>query len=794
MTVAFRSSSSLSSGASRTASTVPMPAGVVAGDTVLVCVGVGLAGLTAPTVTPPTSLSGSLVKEVDAIFDGVGTEYDWSVRWAVYTYRVPSSGVEASFTFSHASASTDGFALAYSGVAVSPLDVAASGVAGSGDGGSAVATGVLTATAGTQLVAIRGSWDGNAITPPSGWTERIDQPTTWAGDKIQSTSGATGDVTIASGNGSHGFQTPWAAILVALRSADAIPPLSAANASSGHALSSPSLTTTSVSLTPNAAAHGHALTPPTLTAGAAPVITTTSLGTVRQGTAFSITPATTGGTPTGWAVASGTLPAGLNLNSSTGAITGTPTAGWSYSFTLRASNANGFDDQAYSGTTLFAGETSRTTGTTGTTAYTRIVATLNGDGKIIYAPTGRTIGSATRFAMFAHGLTDDQTFIDNPASGSGAFDIVSWALDQGWVCAASYAHGDVAGADVALASMSDMIAWADAAWTVTDIVLHGASMGGLTAVNFYAQGRDARVRGVVGIDPVLDLSWSWGSGSGILASAIRAGYALGTDSQYATKTAGYDPMLLSASVFDGRRFFLSASPADSVVNATSNTLAFMTKVSGHAAVTHYTGSGDHVSAGNFATTQVISWLTGIAALAANPVGQSHAATSPTLTAHSFSSLNPAAGAHAHQLGTATLTAHAVLVVANVGHPHAAQVAELNRYVTTPDGSGHGHVLTGPILVGAPPAPGTVFLFIPPPDLLHPYVLDPLWSRVLVPTGVTIVRGEDGLYRRAPDPVSSEALALATAVYLGGHSYPIDAATADELVSAGYGQWVTLEEG
>lgn len=82
----------------------------------------------------------------------------------------------------------------------------------------------------------------------------------------------------------------------------------------------------------------------------APNITTTTLGSLVQGTAFAQTLAATGTAPLSWSISAGVLPSGLSMNSSTGAITGSPTGTGAYSFTVQASNSAGSDTQAYSGT------------------------------------------------------------------------------------------------------------------------------------------------------------------------------------------------------------------------------------------------------------------------------------------------------------------------------------------------------------------------------------------------------------------------------------------------------------
>jgi hypothetical protein len=79
-------------------------------------------------------------------------------------------------------------------------------------------------------------------------------------------------------------------------------------------------------------------------------ITTTSLASGTQGSAYSRTVSATGGTtPYTWSIYSGTLPDGLTIGSSTGIISGTPTTTGTSSFTVRVTDsALATDDQALS--------------------------------------------------------------------------------------------------------------------------------------------------------------------------------------------------------------------------------------------------------------------------------------------------------------------------------------------------------------------------------------------------------------------------------------------------------------
>ena len=73
--------------------------------------------------------------------------------------------------------------------------------------------------------------------------------------------------------------------------------------------------------------------------GWGPSITTSSLPSGTQNTAYSATLTATGGTtPYTWSIPSGNLPAGLTLGSSTGIVSGTPTGTGAYNFTVQVAD------------------------------------------------------------------------------------------------------------------------------------------------------------------------------------------------------------------------------------------------------------------------------------------------------------------------------------------------------------------------------------------------------------------------------------------------------------------------
>lgn len=226
MAIAYRSQASLTNG-SRTTTTVSMPAGVQAGDVVLVFCSTGNSASVA--ITPPASLSANPVVNLSYS----DTNPPWTVNMRVWRYAVVGTGDPASFAFTHSSASSEACAIAFSGVdASTPLDATPATNAASGT--TSTMTGLTTVTADAMLVGYRGSWDGNAITPPAGWTERLDQPVTWIATRPAASPGSTGNFSVPAGNGGS---YPYGTMLVALRPAsDGPAPISGALAASLPAL------------------------------------------------------------------------------------------------------------------------------------------------------------------------------------------------------------------------------------------------------------------------------------------------------------------------------------------------------------------------------------------------------------------------------------------------------------------------------------------------------------------------------------------------------------------------------
>jgi len=125
----------------------------------------------------------------------------------------------------------------------------------------------------------------------------------------------------------------------------ALPPGLSLNSSTGQISGTPTLSgtasfivqVTDSSSTPQTASQALSIT---VTATVTPLsITTSSIASAQQGTAYSATLAASGGTtPYSWSIKAGTLPAGLILNSS-GQISGTPSMSGTFSFTAMVTDS-----------------------------------------------------------------------------------------------------------------------------------------------------------------------------------------------------------------------------------------------------------------------------------------------------------------------------------------------------------------------------------------------------------------------------------------------------------------------
>ena len=163
-------------------------------------------------------------------------------------------------------------------------------------------------------------------------------------------------------------------------------------------------------------------------AGTRPTIITDHLPNGTVGASYSTTLQASGATPITWSVVSGNLPAGLTLNASTGVISGIPENDNTHFITIRAENAWGSYNRAFTLTALHTiAPTSLPNGRVGI-PYSQTVTTTNPRGPL------------TWFISQEHGSLPPGLSL-NPTTGeisgtpttAGTFSFgIGWSTPSGW--------------------------------------------------------------------------------------------------------------------------------------------------------------------------------------------------------------------------------------------------------------------------------------------------------------------------------------------------------------------------
>lgn len=246
----------------------------------------------------------------------------------------------------------------------------------------------------------------------------------------------------------------------------------------------------------------------------------------------------------------------------------------------------------------YPGETSRSTKTTGSGAsYTEVLLTIGSDACVLAIPSNAT----PTLMLCAHGFNGSEQTI-NTTQMVATRDSM---LASGVTLLASNATGNGWGNDASINALVAAWQWARTNLRTAATILHGQSMGGLIMANIVSRGLITDAICFVSIDGALNLDAVYKS-STTYAASIRTAYGIAADgSDYATKTAGHDPCLMSSSLFARWRIFLSASTADTSVSKVNNTDVFATRLGAQPKVLlQYTGNQEHVFPGNYFPAEV----------------------------------------------------------------------------------------------------------------------------------------------------------------------------------------------
>lgn len=234
--------------------------------------------------------------------------------------------------------------------------------------------------------------------------------------------------------------------------------------------------------------------------------------------------------------------------------------------------------------------TSATVGTVSGIGGYEQTTSPNGQAVRIWNP--ETVGDTAVIMCHKHGANEQY------APPNADFSLLAAAQSAGYVVAASFMHGDTWGNATAQADVLDVWAMLKARHaSLTKLVIIGYSMGGLASMSIALGGSIPELKGVFLVDAASSLSAMFAGNAGTYSASIRTAYGIAADgSDYAAKTAGFDPMLISVTAPAlSRRYAFMSSPNDTNVVQASNTTAMVARLAGAVEVTSRGHTGTHLA-------------------------------------------------------------------------------------------------------------------------------------------------------------------------------------------------------
>lgn len=226
-------------------------------------------------------------------------------------------------------------------------------------------------------------------------------------------------------------------------------------------------------------------------------------------------------------------------------------------------------------------------------SFSIVDVTISGDASRIIIPKSRVSGTAV---VYCHGLMEFVSDLSmfSPRSVDQKHWYFAKAVQHGYLLAAGKFGGDTWDNATAQTALENLVAYLVANYSVTEIVLWSQSAGGPLGLLKSTQGfSGVTVKGWFGIYPIVNLDAAHSNGA--LTASINAAFP-----SYPTDASGRDPILLSASSYDGLRLRCCQSASDTVAPKSIHGDALVTLTTGHATeVTCVATTGDHGDPSNF---------------------------------------------------------------------------------------------------------------------------------------------------------------------------------------------------
>ncbi len=223
--------------------------------------------------------------------------------------------------------------------------------------------------------------------------------------------------------------------------------------------------------------------------------------------------------------------------------------------------------------------------------------TLSSGNNRFYVPNNFT--AKNKVILYCHGMGE---LANDVLTDYRKMTTIRAFLAQGWGILSCNADGNNWGNQTSLDLYNTLITWAKTQYAFTDISIFAQSMGGMAGLQLFMN--DSQYDKFIGIYPACSLSACF---VGFNAS-IKTAYGFVDDADYATATAGHDPMLESGALLAGRKMLLVASPDDVTVAKVANTDAYNTAFGALADITVVDATGVHGDASHFDPARDIAFL------------------------------------------------------------------------------------------------------------------------------------------------------------------------------------------